>query len=168
MSLLKSVVPFGVCGALLVSSACHHKPRHRRDASTDPVGGSDAGLCGADASNGCTNGIFINASLNTCPRASFGATPTQARLEQPILVMSRTVDPEGDRLTFAWSAEPDGKFDDPGAPSTYYRCESLGRKTLRFEISDDYDCDSMIEGEVNCVDVDEFIRSGAQRLPATP
>jgi hypothetical protein len=166
MSRLQSVLPFAVSGALLLASACHHKPRHDRDASTHPAG-SDAG-CVDPNDTRCTDGVLIRASINACPQAAFSATPIQARLEQPIIVNSRTVDPEGDALSFAWSAEPDGKFDNPGAPATYYRCASLGRKTLTFQIGDDYDCESTAIGEVNCVDVSEFIRAGTQQLPGMP
>jgi hypothetical protein len=159
MSRFKSAAYLCLSSSLLLAAACH---RHGRgdgpeysDGSVDSAEVGDGGLCFLDAISpsecGATT-VVINGRLNFCPRIALEITPLHAALQQGILVTSQTVDPEGDAFSLDWSAEPDGHFDRDDAARTYYRCASLGRKTLRVVASDEHGCESSEQVEVSCVE----------------
>lgn len=169
MSVRKSAIRFGLCSCLVLSWGCRHG-HPRRDAATDPSTESDAAVCDFDAGATpvCTGTVDLQTRVNFCPRLALAVTPTQTLMDQGVQVSSGAVDPENDPITFEWTAEPDGRFDDPSAGATIYRCDSMGRKTLTLVANDGPDCDVDDTVEVSCVDVDGFLRSGARVLPSMP
>lgn len=150
---------------LLLLTSCkggHGKPV--RDSATDPVTSDGGAPCSAEhAGQGC--GVEVRGEFNHCPHVSFDISPTQAQLELGAKVVSMSVDPEGDGLSYAWTSEPDGHFDDPGSMATQYRCESIGRKTIRLTVLDARGCDSEDAVEIACVNVRDFLRSGVKQIP---
>jgi hypothetical protein len=169
MFLLHSTKRFAVAGLLLVTGCRGHghgKPN--RDAAVDPSTGRDAAVsCSAAAADeGC--GVVIHGEFNQCPRVSFDASPIQVSMTRAVTVSSMSVDPEGDALSYQWTAEPDGEFDDASGLLTQYHCQSMGRKTLQLTVLDARGCDSQGELEVTCVNVDEFMRSGTTQIATPP
>ena len=172
MPLLTSTFRLGLFGALLTTSGCHHH-RHRdepKDSSLDPVGAADGGVCTA-LDGSCRPGasdIVVTGAFNNCPTKGAFVTPLQVFLDQPVMVISSAVDPDADLLTYEWTAEPDGHFDKLTAPATFYRCDSIGRKTLLLTVDDGRGCSIDEEVEVSCVNVSDFITSGTQQVPTAP
>jgi hypothetical protein len=82
----------------------------------------------------------------------FEATPLTAFVGTDIRVLSQTVDPEGDALSFSWSSAPDGVLAGPTLRMTSYRCASAGQKTLQLHVTDARGCQSHGQVEVTCVE----------------
>lgn len=165
-----SATYLGLSSALLFAVACHHH-HHRdgeHDSSTDPATASDAGTC---SDVGCTthgNNVLIHGEFNSCPVVAMEVTPIQTFMDQPVMVTSHTVDPDGDALHFEWTSDPDSSFETSDAPVTLFHCESIGRKTLHLTVTDARGCHASDDIEVSCIDVTDFINSGAQKVPTMP
>jgi hypothetical protein len=84
-----------------------------------------------------------------------------------VRVLSQTVDPEGDALSFAWSAGPDGRIADPTLRMTFYRCSSAGRKQLALRVTDTRGCSATGQLEVTCIEPTPAARSAALRARRT-
>lgn len=94
--------------------------------------------------------IDINGKFNPCPVIQFGiATPSTAAVGESVSVSVTASDPEGDPLTYAWTAT-DGTFANPAAPSTSYTCMSPGSKNLTATVSDNRGCDETVGLRVSC------------------
>ena len=160
----------GLSSALLFAAACHH--HHNRggdhDPSTDPSSASDAGACSDAGCTGPGNNVLIHGEFNSCPVVAMEITPIQTFMDQPVMVTSHSVDPDGDALRFDWSSDPDSSFEQPDAPVTLFHCESIGRKTLHLSVTDARGCQASDDIQVSCIDVDDFVNAGAQQMPAMP
>lgn len=77
-------------------------------------------------------------SSSRCPTIqSWAVTPTQVSVPDGLIDVAVTAGDSGgtDRLTYAWGATA-GSFADSAAPSTTYRCATLGPQTLTLTVSD--------------------------------
>lgn len=93
----------------------------------------------------------LQATLNHCPHVTLEATPVLAYTFQQVRVHSMSFDPEGDALTYEWSARPDGSFASPRAILTAYQCRSEGVKHIAVRVTDARGCTSTREVQVTCV-----------------
>ena len=93
----------------------------------------------------------LQATLNHCPHVTLEATPVLAYTFQQVRVHSMSFDPEGDALTYEWTARPDGTFASSRAILTAYQCRSEGVKHIAVRVSDERGCTSTREVQVTCV-----------------
>lgn len=151
MSRLRSAAILTVCSTLAPAAACKGGKGH--ESFTDPV--LDGGACPEsecpDAGEEGPDGALLEVELNNCPHVALEVAPARALVDQPIRVISKAEDADGDALSYEWLAEPDGEFDEQTVPLTSYRCQSLGRKTLRLVATDERGCEADQELEVSCV-----------------
>ena len=107
----------------------------RADAGSDSVvddgGGADLG---ADAT-GNDAPIRINVTVDRCPTVLAAASPSMTALGRSVAVDATADDPDGDALTYLWSA-PTGTFATPAAASTTYTCAKPGDVMLTVTVSD--------------------------------
>ena len=79
--------------------------------------------------------IRINVTVDRCPTVLAAASPSMTTLDRTVAVDATADDPDGDPLTYLWSA-PSGMFATPTAASTSYRCAKAGDVMLTVTVSD--------------------------------
>jgi len=94
--------------------------------------------------------VEVSGTFNQCPTASFGVSPTTARLDQPFDVAAAASDPEdAGTLTYAWSAAS-GSFADPSSPTTTFHCSEAGPVTIVLTVSDG-SCQTPVSASIYCL-----------------
>jgi hypothetical protein len=96
-------------------------------------------------------GVAINGSFKLCPvieTAMATSSATVIGLFDMLDVVGSAFDPEGDPITFAWTATS-GAFDDPSSARTIFRCAAPGPVTLTFTVSDAA-CPVQVSGSFTC------------------
>ncbi len=83
------------------------------------------------------NGVIVPGN-NPPVIASVVVAPATQGTNAPIGVTVVATDADGDTLTFAWSATPDGSFASPALASTSYSSPNGGTKTLRITVTDNH------------------------------
>lgn len=111
------------------------------------VGVSVPITCNTDSIRGQ---VTVNGELNVCPDVNFlFVAPLQTAVGGPISVEADAEDPDGDTITFVWSAT-DGSFADEESAATSYTCSAPGEQTITVTINDGGNCTTMHQAVVNC------------------
>ncbi len=111
------------------------------------VGVSVPITCNTDSIRGQ---VTVEGELNVCPDVNFlFVAPLQTAVGGPISVEADAEDPDGDTITFVWSAT-DGSFADEEAAATSYTCSAPGEQTITVTINDGGNCATMHQAVVNC------------------
>lgn len=117
MSADRRRLAFLAAGLALVGCGARRYPT--RDSVVPPDGGSAS----------------VSGQIDRCPEAVIDVSPTQAWPSDPVRVSAfRSVDPDNDVLTYAWTATS-GTFLDARAGETYFRCAEPGSVKLTLTIS---------------------------------
>lgn len=103
----------------------------RADAGTDATVGDAGG--GDVAANDAP--VKINVTVDRCPTVLAAASPSMTTLDKAVAVDATADDPDGDALTYAWTA-PTGTFAMATAASTTYTCAKAGDVMLTVTVSD--------------------------------
>ena len=87
--------------------------------------------------------------VNELPEVSASCDPCAVARGGEVRLKAMASDPDGDPLTFAWSA-PKGRFEGPadGPQARWTAPAELGRVTIRVEVSDGWDGSASVEVEV--------------------
>lgn len=157
MRTIQTASTLSICVLAALTAGCHGRGRNDYDAGTDPA----AAACRHDP-NACKGGIQIR--LNSCPRISLFATPTRIAPNGQAMLTASFLDAEGDDVTSEWYGDPDGIVDVSMLPTAFYKCESIGRKTITVVATDEYDCETMDQIEISCVDAQSFENAGSDPL----
>ena len=93
----------------------------------------------ANASASATASVTVRA--NQAPRVTVSPSTARVDGEEVLAVSGAATDPEGDRLTFAWSSNGGGSFDDAGASDTTWTAPAttadVQNITLTLTVTDD-------------------------------
>ena len=82
-------------------------------------------------------GVRVNGKFNICADlAKVVVSPLQTSVGNQIDLAAQGTDPEGDAITYVWSATG-GSIADSSAASTTYTCGEVGEQTITITISDD-------------------------------
>jgi PKD repeat protein len=74
--------------------------------------------------------------VNGAPVADFDYTPGAPNAGQEVTFTSRSTDPNGDQLSFAWDLDNDGKFNDGAGATAKRTFTSRGTKTVKLKVTD--------------------------------
>ena len=92
-----------------------------------------------NASASATASVTVRA--NQAPRVTVSPSTARVDGEEVLAVSGSATDPEGDRLTFAWSSNGGGSFDDAGASDTTWTAPAttadVQNITLTLTVTDD-------------------------------
>jgi PKD repeat protein len=75
-------------------------------------------------------------NVNQPPRAAFVFSPKTPRVDDPVDLVSSSVDPENDLRSQTWDLDGDGEFDDGRGDEVLYTFTSAGEKTVRLRVVD--------------------------------
>ena len=93
----------------------------------------------ANASASATASVTVRA--NQAPRVTVSPSTARVDGEEVLAVSGAATDPEGDRLTYIWSSNGAGTFDDDAAPETTWtappKTETAQSITLTLTVTDD-------------------------------
>ena len=150
LSMLAAALLLFGCGGGGHGTMMAHQPDGGGGAGSPGGGGTGGGRLdgGADATasdgavtdalgDGAGNDapIRINVTVDRCPSVLAAASPSMTTLDRTVAVDATADDPDGDPLTYLWSA-PSGAFATPTAASTTYRCAKAGEVMLTVTVSD--------------------------------
>jgi hypothetical protein len=102
--------------------------------------GSDAGT------------VIINGGTNVCPQiASATVSPAETTVGHTMALAAVGSDPDGDALTYAWTASGPGRISNAGASNATFTCTGVGAATVTVVVSDgDHGCDATQSYPVSC------------------
>lgn len=119
----------------------------------DVVGGASTSVsvrldCQGDSRTG---GVAVAGTFNSCAVVDVvTVAPTRAVVGDDIHVTASAGDADGDGVRHTWTAS-EGRFADPSAAQTSYRCEEAGDHTLTLQVSDGA-CGDTVSAQITCVD----------------
>ncbi|HEY6879401.1 MAG TPA: hypothetical protein VI299_15345 [Polyangiales bacterium] len=157
MRTIRTLGTLSICVLSALSTGCHGHGRTDYDGGIDPA----SELCRRNADS-CKGGIQLR--INTCPRVDLLATPARIAPNGLSMITAAVFDAEGNSVTSEWFGDPDGTLDISALPTAYYRCESIGRKTITVVVKDEFECETMEQIEITCVDAQSFENAGSAPL----
>lgn len=142
----RAIYVLAIFVATRLGHGADHVPRSR------VTGGPRQTHFSSVAAHSDVGGTSVRGTLNHCPHVTVEVTPLLAYTFQYVQVHAMSSDPEGDALTFQWTADPlDGRFANPNAVLTGYVCGSEGDKRLSVRVTDARGCAVTRHVKITCV-----------------
>lgn len=137
-----------------------------------PVGTSSVGLTVSNAAG--FSSVALPVVVNGPPQAVLGILSSPAAIGAPVLLdASRSTDPNGDALTYAWDLDGDGLYDDgDGAAQQTVTYDTSGRFKVGVQVSDGHGGTAIVKGTITVLADDrppvvQFANDPAQPLTGT-
>lgn len=113
--------------------------------------------------------VAVNGEVNFCPtRPSITASASTSSVDgEAIALNGYATDPDGDALTYSWSATS-GNFTEPNAAATNFTCSSQGDATLTLKADDQHGCVKETSVTVACSPNCDDIPTSDYRTPCQP
>ncbi|WP_445149597.1 PKD domain-containing protein [Baekduia sp. Peel2402] len=112
-----------------------------------PVGVSSVGLTVTNAAG--FSSVSQSVVVNGPPQAILNILSSPAAIDAPVLLdASRSTDPNGDALSYAWDLDGDGQFDDGAGETQTMNYETAGRYKVAVQVNDGHGGTAIARGTV--------------------